>query len=207
MIVKKRKSKSLRFLYPNEEPVYQGMLQRCYNKKSTGFHNYGGRGIRVCNRWRKSFLNFYKDMGQRPINTTLDRANNDKNYKPSNCRWASYKDQANNKRNNHIITYNSKTLTIEKWAESLNIKSNLIVYRILRNWPIGQALGLEERIRPLHSRLFKIKNKITKMYKKGIPICTIAKKINYDQANLHRFLVNEKIHISKKRTWPKEKKR
>lgn len=78
------------------------MIQRCYNSKCSSFHNYGGRGILVCDTWRKSFQSFFADMGSRPSpEHSLDRIDNMGNYTPSNCKWSTKSEQAKNRRRLH----------------------------------------------------------------------------------------------------------
>ena len=86
-----------------KHPLYKtwaDMKTRCYNTKDKYYKDYGGRGIKVCDRWIKSFPNFLQDMGERPTGYSIDRINNDGNYEPSNCRWATNKEQQNNQRRN-----------------------------------------------------------------------------------------------------------
>lgn len=79
---------------------WRSMMKRCNNPNDKAYNHYGGRGISVCERWRK-FENFYADMGGRPDGYSLDRINNNGNYEPSNCQWSTQKEQANNRRNRH----------------------------------------------------------------------------------------------------------
>lgn len=114
----------------SEFTSWQAMLDRCYNKNNVSYKRYGGRGIKVCKRWRYSFENFFSDMGLKPTpKHSLDRyPNNDGNYEPSNCRWATRKEQQRNRSNTPFLEYNGQRLTLQEWADILNIPK----YTLLR---------------------------------------------------------------------------
>lgn len=87
-----------------EMRVYRGMKQRCYDRSQINYKNYGGRGIQICDRWLNSFVAFVEDMGSRPLGKSIDRINNDGDYEPENCRWATRKEQALNKGRANVAT-------------------------------------------------------------------------------------------------------
>lgn len=119
---------------------WQAMKQRCTNPRVMNYNNYGGRGIKVCERWRK-FENFLEDMGEVPRGLQIERKDNDGNYCQENCHWVTRKQQARNKRNNHLITYNDKQQCLATWAEEYNIKYHTLYYRIYKlGWSIQKAL-------------------------------------------------------------------
>jgi hypothetical protein len=107
---------------------------RCYNPSVREYSRYGGRGIRVCDRWRKSFSNFLADMGARPsIHHSIDRINNDGHYEPSNCRWATFREQQNNRRSNHRITWRGTTKTITEWTRYFGLTGRILYKRLWRH--------------------------------------------------------------------------
>ena len=122
--------------------IYWNMKTRCYNQSSNKYHSYGGRGIRICDEWKNSFANFkewalnngYAD------NLTLDRINNNGNYEPNNCRWATIKQNTNNTRKNRLLTYNGETHTMSEWCEILGVKLGTLSSRIYRGWSVEDAM-------------------------------------------------------------------
>jgi hypothetical protein len=125
--------------------VYSHMKQRCYNSRSKDYKHWGGRGIIVCDEWKNDFMNFYNwaiNNGYQE-NLTIDRINNDGNYEPCNCRWATKKEQNSNKRNNLIFKFNDKNLSLMQICEELNIKTyyRLVKARIVfLHWSLEKAL-------------------------------------------------------------------
>lgn len=103
---------------------WQSMKGRCTNKRLKEYRRYGGRGISVCDRWKESFENFLEDMGQKPSPThSLDRINNNGNYEPGNCRWATPKEQSNNTRKCIVIKFNNKNYSsLAELCTSIGIK-------------------------------------------------------------------------------------
>ena len=133
----------------SNEPEYRhwiNMISRCENPNTPGYEHYGGRGIKVCDRWRKSVENFYADMGPRPSALhSLDRVNVNGHYEPSNCRWALPKIQRRNTRSNHKVQINGWTMTLAEAAEKSLLPYNTILYRLKRGWSIENALSLPAR--------------------------------------------------------------
>lgn len=113
-------------------PTYQSwstMLQRCTNPNTDGYRYYGARGVKVCDRWRV-FENFLADLGERPENCTLDRIDVDGDYEPANCRWASVKAQANNKRSNVMVEIDGVTKSVSAWCDELGLSRNTVWARV-----------------------------------------------------------------------------
>lgn len=133
-----------------QHPLYWtwlGMQQRCKSATHASFPNYGGRGITVDPRW-DDILIFIADMGERPEGCTLDRIDNDANYGPDNCRWATAVEQQNNQRGNVLITHEGITRTAEQWNQALGFPSGIIHNRLRHGWSVEDALSRPVRHRP-----------------------------------------------------------
>jgi hypothetical protein len=125
--------------------VWSTMIERCTSPKSEKWPLYGGRGIRVCERWL-AFESFLADMGERPSpRHTLDRIDNDKGYEPGNCRWATQREQQRNRRNNRVLTYLGETMCLAAWADRVGLSVGTLGYRVRSGWPLDRALSEPKR--------------------------------------------------------------
>lgn len=122
--------------------IWGNMKSRCYDERNASYKHYGGRGISVCDEWRLSYETFkawaiqtgYSD------NLTLDRISVNGNYEPSNCRWATWEEQENNKTTNVCVEYLGEKHTISEWAKLLMVKPDTLRKRLKKGWSIGDAI-------------------------------------------------------------------
>ena len=120
--------------------TWKNMKSRCLNPNDKDYPRYGGRGIKVCDRWM-TFKNFLEDMGVKPEKHQIDRTNNNLEYSPENCRWVTGKQNSNNRRSNIQIEFNGKSQTLSQWAEEIGIGSKTLRHRIIiAKWPLEKAL-------------------------------------------------------------------
>jgi len=138
-----------------EYTIWQAMKRRCLNENDPHYKYYGGRGITVCDRWLHSFENFYADMGKRTTEAhQIDRTDNDGNYEPSNCRWVTRLEQANNKSDNVRLTIDGITKDIRLWAEKSPVHLATIKKRIKAGLTPKQAVfGKPISGNPLSTRI------------------------------------------------------
>jgi hypothetical protein len=107
------------------------MKERCLNPNTEGFEFWGGRGIKVCERWMNSFESFFEDMGACPTGYTLDRRETDGHYEPGNCRWLDIQGQQNNRRNNVIVEHEGRQQTISQWSREIGISYHTLHRRVV----------------------------------------------------------------------------
>jgi len=169
-----------------EERCWLKMMQRCGNPKQVGYHNYGGRGIKVCDRWHK-LSNFIADMGPRPSpKHSIERRDNNGDYTPSNCKWATRHEQHRNMRRNVWLTLDGVTLCLKDWARSTGMDQMTIKGRLRRGWSVRDTLTLPANKSMSCARYHRAKS-LTKteckwghpypkyMYLKSIPSGGVAK--------------------------------
>ena len=124
--------------------IHYHMIDRCRNPNDSAYRYYGERGISVCDRWlgENGLINFIEDMGERPKGKSIDRINNNGNYEPQNCRWATTKEQNSNTRRNRFLTLNGEKKWVREWAQILEIKPSVILKRKRRGWSDEEALTI-----------------------------------------------------------------
>jgi hypothetical protein len=133
-----------------EYKIWTSMRARCHNSTSQSYSRYGGRGIKICKRWSEEdgFVNFLEDMGNRPSGShSIDRIDVNGDYCPENCRWATSKEQANNRRSNKTLEYQGETKNLCEWAAIFAMDWSTLLARLNRGWSIDKALTTP--IRPI----------------------------------------------------------
>lgn len=128
-----------------EYKAWASMKQRCLNLSAVDYPKYGGRGIKICERWLASFSNFLEDMGPRPLRHSLDRVNNDGDYEPSNCRWSTHREQNANSRNCRYLEFNGERRLLGHWATELGISDYRLSWRLAHGWTVERTLTTPTR--------------------------------------------------------------
>jgi hypothetical protein len=149
-----------------EYRTWISLRNRCLSPANKQYQNYGARGIKVCKRW-DSYTNFLSDMGRRPSpNHSIDRIDNNGDYEPSNCKWATKKEQASNRRNSHWIIVDNKKILLTDLARSLKIRHTTLNERIKKGWSIKRILST-----PVKRSLYAFNLKAgSRVYKNKTPI-------------------------------------
>lgn len=121
------------------------MVARCTKPSNCNWKRYGARGITVCERWMK-YENFLADMGERPsVKHSIERIDNSGHYEPGNCRWATAKEQANNRRDTVRLTYKGETKCLTTWAAELGYSQGCLKYRLKNGWTVEKTLSTPVR--------------------------------------------------------------
>lgn len=123
-----------------EYRIYRHMIDRCHAPSSHAYHHYGGRGITVCDRWRNSYIDFLSDMGRCPEGMSIDRIDNNQGYSKSNCRWATSREQMNNRRNNVNLRVYESEASVSAWSRVSGTKDATIRSRIELGWSARDAV-------------------------------------------------------------------
>lgn len=138
-----------------EYRAWIGMHTRCYNPNRPFWARYGGRGIKVCDRWHSktpttSFLNFFEDMGRKPTaKHTLERLNNDADYSPSNCVWALESQQARNRSNTNVVEYDGRSQCLKDWAKELGVDRGSIYRRRAKGQTLPEIFAHYQAVGPM----------------------------------------------------------
>lgn len=130
-----------------KHPLYKtwcNMISRCYIEGASSYKNYGGRGISVCDKWRKDFWSFVSDMGLKPSpEHSIDRIDVNGNYEPSNCKWSTKIEQARNMRNARIVLIEGKSYHVAELQDQYGVDMRTIYYRSSLGWPLDKVISKE----------------------------------------------------------------
>jgi len=184
--------------YSNLYKVWEGLRRRCNDPNALYYKNYGGRGISVCSEWNNDFLSFYnwaKENGYKE-GLTIDRIDNNGNYEPFNCRWATPKEQANNRRNTPIVTLNGVTKTSREWDQYFGLRAGTVNQRMCRGMAADKAL--QSRM-PNHKTRFITYKGMTMNIKQwadhlGIKYCTLIGRLATRKWTVERALSTPSIN-------------
>jgi hypothetical protein len=171
-----------------EYQTWNSILTRCHGPNPEP--RYGGRGISVCERWRKSFTAFLEDMGTRPPKHPIDRIDNDGNYEPGNCRWVTHKEQMQNTSTTARIEFRGVVKSYAAWAEETGIPWACISQRLKRGWTVEQALTEPPRHnggRPIDE------DEVVALYVAGGSILGIATRLKITQRRVRRILTSKGV--------------
>ena len=160
--------------------LWTGIRQRCTNPNAAAYHRYGGRGITMCQRWIDSYTNFIADIGEQPEGMTLDRIDNNGNYEPSNVKWATRKEQANNRATNVVLTHDGLTMTLKQWAEHLGWEYGLIASRWKKGVRGDELFAVPKWER---NKVYEYKGQVKTLTKwaedTGIPYATLVWRVKH----------------------------
>lgn len=125
-----------------EYRIWRAIKTRCTNSASKSYPDYGGRGIKMCSRWAEDFASFIEDMGPAPEDGSIERIDNEGDYCPGNCKWASRAEQNRNKRNCRFLEAFGQTKTLAEWAESYGVNRATLWNRLKRGLSMEEALTM-----------------------------------------------------------------
>jgi len=177
--------------------VYNSMKNRCYNTKNPRFKDYGGRGIKICARWLSSFDNFMDDMGNPPFGLSIDRQDNNGDYSPENCRWATRKEQQGNTRAVIVVVVNGKSMRLIDLEPDQRTRATIQARLKTLGWPMENALSGKRphRIIPLKTRPEKltvkpvdIKAFVSIKRREGLTLQDIGSLLGLTRQRVHQIL-------------------
>lgn len=141
--------------YSRTYSIWCAMKTRVLNPNVDNYKHYGGRGIKLCPRWQRSFKAFLKDMGEAPQGHTIERIDNNGPYRPSNCKWATKRDQSNNTRRNRFVTFHGKRMTVAEWARASGCSASAFYKRLARGLSDEEAINLPPKVASVFRKMLE----------------------------------------------------